>query len=220
MSQTSDYVTDIRPLQFFPDTLQFFPDPFSSSPTPSVLPRNLQFFPGTLQFLPGTLQSLPGGPQGIPGGGVQGGPGGRGGAQGDPGGPRGPRGPRGAHGAPWGPMGPMGPAALRCGVARSAVYACTNTGLYFDCLRHSHETQRHHGRLRDVNHHHMVAIMLQSTSVISASRTPAAQRGPHRGPHGPAPQGPLGPQGPPGAPFGKPTIAIKSHGDYLIFPFS
>jgi len=33
------------------------------------------------------------------------------------------------------------------------------------------------------------------------------------------PQGPLGSQGPPGAPFGKPTIAIKSHGDYLMFIF-
>ena len=37
---------------------------------------------------------------------------------------------------------------------------------------------------------------------------------------GQCPQGLLGPQGPPGAPFGKPTIAIKSHDDYLIFPFS
>ena len=44
------------------------------------------------------------------------------------------------------------------------------------------------------------------------------------GPMGPwgaqGPQGPLGPQGPPGAPFGKPTIAIKSHDEYLNFPFS
>ena len=39
--------------------------------------------------------------------------------------------------------------------------------------------------------------------------------GPYRGPPR-GPDGPLGGPVPPGAPFGKPTIAIKSHDEYII----
>ena len=155
MSQTSDYVTDTRPLQYSsPRPLQFFPDPFSFSPTPSVLPRTLQFFPEPFSSSPEPFSSSPepfspcpegsGRPPEGSGGlrrgpaekvgktgfsknarnrcpgplGASGASGGLWGASGGPSG--GPWGPLGAPGALWGP----GPCALRCGGARSAIYAC------------------------------------------------------------------------------------------------
>ena len=63
-------------------------------------------------------------------------------------------------------------------------------------------------------------VLFMNRSLLKAYRGPLpwAYGGGPWGAQGP--QGPLGPQGPPGAPFGKPTIPIKSHDEYLNFPFS